>query len=158
MLPGMTSAALADDLALEPFWRAKRLDEMTAEEWEALCDGCGKCCLAKLEDVRTGEIAYTNVACRLLDTNTCRCRDYPDRQRHVKDCNRLTAATVVRLHWLPSTCAYKLVAAGRDLPLWHHLVCGDREAVHRAGMSVRGRAVSESRAGPLEHHIVNWPD
>ncbi|TVR82468.1 MAG: YcgN family cysteine cluster protein [Rhodospirillales bacterium] len=139
------------------FWRTKSLETMTASEWEALCDGCAKCCLAKLQDADTDEIAHTNVACRLLDLDTCRCGDYDRRQRRVPGCQVLTPSTVAHFQWLPSTCAYRLVAAGRDLPWWHHLVSGDRDLVHRVGASVWGRAVPEAEAGPLEHHIVTWP-
>lgn len=129
---------------------------MRSVEWEALCDGCGKCCLEKIEDGYTGEISYTNVACRLLDLGTCRCTRYTDRRRFVPNCEALTAEGVLALSWLPMSCAYRRLAEGHDLPDWHHLVCGDPEMVHRVGASVRGRAVAESRAGPLEHHIVTW--
>ncbi|MBL8660400.1 MAG: YcgN family cysteine cluster protein [Rhodospirillales bacterium] len=142
---------------LEPeYWKRRGLAEMSRAEWEALCDGCGKCCLEKIEDGYTGEISYTNVACRLLDVGTCRCTRYAERRRYVPNCEALTAETVLALTWLPSSCAYRLLAEGRDLPSWHHLVSGDPELVHRVGASVRGRAVPESRAGPLEHHIVTW--
>lgn len=140
-----------------PFWKHKTLGEMTAAEWELLCDGCGKCCLAKLQDDDSDEVAFTNVACRLLDLETCRCKNYAQRQRHVPACQRLTPANVGAFDWLPSTCAYRLVAAGKDLPWWHHLVSGDPDLVHRLGHSVRGKVVSETKAGPLEHHIVDWP-
>ncbi|MGE5546655.1 MAG: YcgN family cysteine cluster protein [Solirubrobacterales bacterium] len=131
---------------------------MSEAEWEALCDGCGKCCLHKLEDEDTGEIAYTNVACRLLNLGTCRCKDYDNRKRHVPDCVRLDPAQVGFLTWLPTTCAYRLLAEGQDLPWWHPLVSGDPNTVHQAGVSVRGRVIAENRAGPLEHHIVEWVD
>ena len=140
-----------------PFWKQKTLAEMTASEWESLCDGCGKCCLEKLEDCDSGEISHTNVACRLLNVDTCRCTRYEQRRRFVRDCVRLTPESVRGLGWLPSTCAYRLLADGKDLPWWHYLVSGDRETVHSAGISVQGRAVPERRAGPLEHHIVTWP-
>ena len=130
---------------------------MTTGEWESLCDGCAKCCLEKLEDVDTGAIAYTNVACRLLDLGTCRCTNYAERIRWVPDCVPLRHDNVADLHWMPSTCAYRLLAEGRDLPDWHPLVTGDAESVHRAGVSVRGRAVSERQAGDLEDHICTWP-
>lgn len=122
-----------------------------------MCDGCGLCCLHKLEDAETGEVHYTNVACRLLDLGSCRCGRYADRHRLVPDCLRLDPGNVAALAWLPPSCAYRLVAEGRDLPWWHPLVSGDPETVHRAGVSVRGRAVSERRAGDLEDHIVAWP-
>ena len=112
---------------------------MTSAEWESLCDGCGKCCLAKLEDEDTGEIHWTSVGCRLFDEKTCRCRDYPNRLAKVDDCVGLTPQNVGTISWLPSTCAYRLLAEGHDLYWWHPLVSGDPETVHRAGISVRGR-------------------
>ena len=136
------------------FWE-KPLAELSRAEWEALCDGCGKCCLHKLEDEETGELFRTNVACKLLDRRTGRCSDYRGRFAYVPDCVRLTLRGIGDLEWLPSTCAYRLRAAGESLPEWHYLICGDREAVHRAGMSVRGWTVSEVDAGELEHHIVD---
>ncbi|HUN53187.1 MAG TPA: YcgN family cysteine cluster protein [Candidatus Sulfotelmatobacter sp.] len=141
-----------------PFWRRKRLAEMTPVEWEQLCDGCGKCCLHKLEDVDTGEISYTNVACRLLDLGTCRCTDYKHRRKLVHDCLQLSPQAIRELKWLPPTCGYRLVDAGEDLYWWHPLVSGDPETVHQAGISVRGRAIAEARAGDLEEHIVDWKD
>lgn len=140
-----------------PFWKRKTLAEMTAEEWESLCDGCGKCCLEKLEDPDSGEVSYTNVACRLLNVHTCRCSRYEQRHRFVRNCVGLTPESVPDLAWLPSTCAYRLLAEGRDLPWWHYLVSGNSETVHAVGASVQGRAIPEKRAGPLEHHIVTWP-
>ncbi len=145
--------------ASEPFWRRKRLSEMTAAEWEALCDGCGRCCLNKLEDWDTGEIHWTNVACRLLDEETCRCRDYANRFEHVADCLKLDPESVRRPDWLPPTCAYRLVAEGRDLYWWHPLVSGDPETVHLAGVSVRGRTVPETGLEPedYEDFLAEWP-
>ncbi|MBK8173756.1 MAG: YcgN family cysteine cluster protein [Rhodospirillales bacterium] len=141
----------------QPFWKTKPLERMSRAEWESLCDGCGKCCLEKLEDADTGAISYTNVACRLLDIGTCRCSRYSERHRFVPNCEKLDASSVRMFSWLPSTCAYRLLAEGKDLPFWHHLISMDPELVHRVGASVRGRAVPENRAGPLEHHIVTWP-
>lgn len=141
-----------------PFWKSKRLDKMTRPEWESLCDGCAKCCLAKLEDEETGEIAYTNVACRLLDLGICRCTRYDERTRFVPDCVTLTPENVSQLRWMPSTCAYRLLAEGQDLPAWHPLVSGDPDSVHRAGISIRGRAVPEEKADDLENYIVTWPE
>ncbi|MCR4269084.1 YcgN family cysteine cluster protein [Nitratireductor sp. ZSWI3] len=123
----------------EPFWKTKSLAAMTEAEWESLCDGCGKCCLAKLEDEDTGEIHWTSVGCRLFDPEACRCRDYDNRLARVADCVRLTPQNVTTISWLPSTCAYRLVAEGRDLFWWHPLVSGDPETVHEAGASMLGR-------------------
>lgn len=128
---------------------------MSRQEWESLCDGCGKCCLHKLQDADTDEIFPTNVACRLLDVETCRCTDYSNRKVKVPDCVQLSPKTAGTLNWLPSTCAYRLIANGEDLPHWHPLVSGDSETVHVAGVSVRGRAVSETEAGPLGSHLVD---
>ncbi len=139
-----------------PFWERKRLDEMSVEEWESLCDGCGRCCLHKLEDEETGEVRYTRVACRLLDPVAIRCRRYAERRRFVPDCLQLTPELVARLGWLPETCAYRRVAEGRPLPSWHPLLTGDPESVHRAGMSVRGHTIDERDAGDLEDHL--WKD
>ena len=145
--------------AKNPFWREKTLEQMTAPEWESLCDGCARCCLNKLEDADTGAIEWTNVACLMLDEDACRCRDYENRQQTVSDCVPLTPQTVRTLTWLSPTCAYRLLAEGRDLYWWHHLVSGDRETVHQAGMSTRGRTVSENDvpAEDLEDFIVAWP-
>lgn len=131
---------------------------MTRAEWESLCDGCGKCCLHKLEDADTGDIRFTAVACRLLDPDTCRCTRYAQRKRLVPDCLILSAARARRTEWLPRTCAYRLLAEGKDLPRWHPLVSGDPASVHRAGMSVRGRTVRERDAGDLEDYVVTWVD
>ena len=137
-----------------PFWE-KPLAELDPGQWEALCDGCGKCCLHKLEDEVTGEVFATNVACRLLDRRTGLCTDYRNRRAFVPDCVRLTPESLARYDWLPSTCAYRLRAAGQKLPDWHYLISGDRESVHRAGQSTRGWTVTEADAGELEHHIVD---
>jgi uncharacterized protein len=140
-----------------PFWKRKRLSELTPAEWESLCDGCGKCCLLKVEFEDTGEILPTNVACRLLDGETCRCSNYPDRRTHVPDCIQLTPAETERLPWLPTTCAYRLVAEGKDLFDWHPLVSGNPDSVHAAGMSMRFRTISEDEIGDdLEDYIVDW--
>jgi hypothetical protein len=142
----------------EPFWQTKSLTDMSKAEWESLCDGCGKCCLHKLQDADTDEIFPTNVACRLLDLGSCQCTDYPNRKVKVPDCVQLSPETAGSLPWLPPTCAYRLLAEDKPLPDWHPLVSGDPESVHTAGISVRGRAVSEKRAGPLQSHLVDWPD
>ncbi len=143
-----------------PFWKRKTLAEMSLAEWESLCDGCGRCCLNKLEDDDTGEIFFTDVGCRLLDGQSCRCRDYADRTRVVEDCMQLTPQNAGELTWLPPTCAYKLLAEGRELYWWHPLISGDPESVHAAGVSVRGRVVASEeqvREEELEDHIVAWP-
>ena len=152
---------LPDPRQGEPFWRRKSLDEMDAAEWESLCDGGGRCCLIKLQDEDTDEVAYTDVGCRLLDGRTCRCRDYPNRQAEVPDCLRLTPEAVRDVSWLPRTCAYRLLGEGRDLPAWHPLVSGDPESVHRAGISVRGRVAGiegEFSVDELLDRLVTWPD
>jgi uncharacterized cysteine cluster protein YcgN (CxxCxxCC family) len=135
------------------FWE-QPLETLDRAQWEALCDGCGKCCLHKVEDAETGRIYPTNVACRLLDRETARCSNYRHRRALVPDCLRLTPAKLKTIEWLPTSCAYKLRAEGLPLPNWHYLVCGDPEEIHRRGMSVRGRTISEALAGDLENHIV----
>jgi uncharacterized cysteine cluster protein YcgN (CxxCxxCC family) len=139
------------------FWRDKPLRAMTRTEWESLCDGCGRCCVHKLEDEVTGETFPTNVACRLLDRHSGRCRDYRNRRAYVPECVRLTPEKVLELDWLPDTCAYLMLAQGKDLAPWHPLVSGDPESVHRAGISVRGWTVSEDDVGDLEDHILPLP-
>lgn len=140
----------------ERFWELP-IGKLNRQEWEALCDGCGKCCLHKLEDADTGDFYLTNVACKLLDIGTARCSDYRNRRTYVPDCVKLTPESAGRLPWLPDTCAYRLRTEGEPLPAWHYLICGDRQEVHRAGVSVAGKAVSEVMAGPIEQHIV-WPE
>ncbi len=129
---------------------------MSGAEWESLCDGCGRCCLNKLEDEETGQIHYTDVACRLLDLESCRCTSYEDRQRFVPDCRRLTPQNVGAIPWLPQTCAYRLLSEGRDLEWWHPLISGDPNTVIEAGISVKGRIVSERDTDDLEAHVVEW--
>lgn len=141
-----------------PFWKTKALHELNSEEWESLCDGCAKCCLIKLEDEDTAEVFYTDVVCHLLDQDTCRCTEYEDRKRLVPSCVRLRPDNLEALSWMPSTCAYRLVFEGQDLPKWHHLVCGDGHEVHKAGISVRGRATSEANVDDkdLPHRLTDW--
>jgi len=142
----------------KPFWETVALHDMTREQWESLCDGCGKCCLLKLEDEDTLELSYTNVACRLLDLGTCQCTRYEERARLVPDCVTLTPDIIPNLRWMPRSCAYRRIYEGKPLLWWHPLISGDPETVHAAGVSVRGRVISERRAGDVEDHIVDWPD
>ncbi len=138
----------------KPFWKTKTLKEMTKDEWESLCDGCGLCCLVKLENIDTSEIFVTNVACKYLDPKTCRCSDYKNRQKNVPDCISLTPKKVSTLNWLPNTCAYRLIDEGKDLYLWHHLISGDKETVHKAGISKKGTIVSEESVHNLEDYVI----
>ena len=143
----------------QPFWRTKKLWQMTPEEWESLCDGCGKCCLLKVEFEDTGEIEPTSVACRLMDPETCQCGDYPNRSTHVPDCIDLTKADLRALPWLPTTCAYRLLDEGKPLQWWHPLVSGDPNTVHEAGISVRNKTMSEDDLADeldLIHYIIDW--
>ena len=139
------------------FWEVKSLDEMSREEWESLCDGCGKCCLNKLEDEETGEVFYTDAACSLLDIETCRCRSYPERTRQVQDCLVLTPESTEKFHWLPKSCAYRRVIEKKPLNSWHHLVSGDPGSIHLAGASVRGWAISENEVSEdqMEERIID---
>ncbi len=140
------------------FWEDVPLAKLDRAQWEALCDGCGKCCIHKLEDEDTGELHATNVACRLLNRHSGQCSDYKHRHAFVPECIRLTPARLNDMDWLPSTCAYVRRAEGQPLPEWHYLVCGDREAVHKAGASVRGWTISEDEAGDLEYHLIDRDD
>lgn len=143
-----------------PFWETKTLEEMTNQEWESLCDGCGRCCLSKLEDIDTGAIAFTCVSCTLLETKTARCKDYANRFSKVPDCLAITAEMARTSPWLPPTCAYKRLAEGRGLAWWHPLVSGNPKTVVQAGVSAGGRVTSEDGVSQdeLENYIVNWPD
>jgi uncharacterized cysteine cluster protein YcgN (CxxCxxCC family) len=150
---------MSEPAPAEPFWKTLALSEMSSEQWESLCDGCGRCCLNKLLYEDTGEIAWTNVACTLLDGETCRCTDYPNRHARVADCQALTPENVPGLTWLPPTCGYRLVAEGRDLYWWHPLVSSDPETVHAAGISVKGKTLGEGEMTieDLEDYVVAWP-
>ncbi|NKC15923.1 MAG: YcgN family cysteine cluster protein [Gammaproteobacteria bacterium] len=142
------------------FWEEKRLEDMTPSEWESLCDGCGRCCLNKLEDMDTKEIFFTNVACELLGTQSCRCLRYTTRHKYIPDCIVLKPHTVAGNTALPTSCAYRRLAEGRPLAPWHPLISGDRRSVHEAGISVRGRTINEAHVheDQYEAHIVDWFD
>jgi len=140
----------------KPFWQSKSLQEMNKTEWESLCDGCGKCCLIKLEDADTKELFYTDVACHLLDASTCQCKDYSRRKKLVEDCLQLDVNDVEDFQWLPNSCAYRLLHEGKELPAWHYLLSGDRNTVHEQGMSVQNRVVSETKVLEIAEHIVHW--
>ncbi len=142
----------------EPFWKTKSLADMTPEEWDALCDGCGRCCLEKLEDNDTDKILYTAVACQFLDTYRCSCTVYEQRKKLVPDCLWLTPDNIIQFHWLPATCAYRILSEGKDLQWWHPLVSGDANTVHKAGISVRNKVISEKYVHPdeLEAYIIDW--
>ncbi len=128
----------------KPFWEAKRLEQMTVQEWESLCDGCGLCCLVRFEDEETGEVIPSRVSCKLFDTNLCRCTDYENRKKHVPDCIKLTPWNIEELEWMPKSCGYRRVWEGRGLADWHPLISGDPESVHRAGVSIRGQTINEA--------------
>ena len=148
-----------DQPSAQPYWETKSLAEMTNSEWEQLCDGCARCCLNKLEDWDTAEIIWTNVACTLLDGETCQCRDYGNRFEKVPDCLQLTPKLVSELSWLPPTCAYRLLNEGKPLPDWHPLITGDPQTVFDAGITVKGRTIPEDGIEPddYEDHMVKWP-
>ncbi|MDX1716529.1 MAG: YcgN family cysteine cluster protein [Anderseniella sp.] len=142
----------------KPFWQTKQLHEMTTEEWESLCDGCGRCCLVKLEDEDTGEIHDTDVSCQLLDCSTCRCTDYANRHEIVDDCIKLDVDKLEELRWLPRTCAYRLLWEGKPLFDWHPLVSGDPQSVHEAGVSVKDKVTNEREVAleDLVNRIREW--
>lgn len=144
---------------VQPFWKMKTLAQMTPAEWESLCDGCGKCCLVKLVDEDTETRFDTDIACKLFDGSTCRCKDYKNRKTIVPDCVILTTATIGQLSWIPKTCAYRLLSEGKDLPDWHPLVTGDPDSTHKAGFSVRNMTVPEGEIDEVDYqnHIVEWP-
>lgn len=142
-------------MTLRPHFWELPLGDLSAGEWEALCDGCGKCCLLKAEDEDTGRIYFSNICCKLLDKDKGCCTSYDNRRDYVPDCVSLTPETVGDIVWLPKTCAYRLRHENQPLPEWHYLICGDREAVHRAGESVRGWTVDEAEGQDLEEHLVS---
>jgi uncharacterized cysteine cluster protein YcgN (CxxCxxCC family) len=141
-----------------PFWQRKKLNEMSQAEWESLCDGCGQCCLQKLEDEETGDVFNTELVCRFMNQDTCRCTVYPERLKKVPGCTVLTPETVADYPWLPATCAYRTLAEGRPLADWHPLRSGDPESVHRAGVSVQGKVISEDQVpeDDWQEHIIHW--
>lgn len=141
------------------FWEQKSLSEMSRAEWEALCDGCARCCLVKLEDETSGEIFTSDVHCRLLEPESCLCSDYAHRFERVPECIKLEPSNVGTIEWMPPSCAYRRIAEGRGLAWWHPLISGDPATVHQAGISVRGRTVGETEVpeGEWEKHIVAWP-
>ncbi|MEP2102772.1 MAG: YcgN family cysteine cluster protein [Parasphingorhabdus sp.] len=139
-----------------PFWE-RPLDELDRAQWEALCDGCGKCCLLKAEDEDDGQIYMTNIACKMLDMQSAQCSDYRRRRYYVPDCVRLTRSKLDTFSWLPDSCAYKMRARGQPLPDWHYLISGDRETIHETGNSIRGKVITEVEAGPIEQHILDEP-
>jgi uncharacterized protein len=150
--PPTVTPPVASAAADAPFWERKTLDELSKTEWESLCDGCGRCCLLKLEDEDTAEIHLTRLACKLLDVGTCRCMDYANRHTKVPDCVAIDAEKVRTLGWLPETCGYRLVETGQPLAWWHPLVSGSPDTVHQAGISVRGWGLSETRVKPEHIH------
>ncbi len=157
---GKTRAESSNFMHTVPFWRSKSLDEMTREEWESLCDHCGRCCLYKLQDEESGKIYYTSIVCSLLDFSTGCCSRYTERSHLMPDCITLSTANIPQLHWMPSSCAYHLVAEGKDLPEWHPLRSGTPDSVKNAGISVCSYAIPDTEFNnldkELERHIIEW--
>ena len=147
-------------MAEQPFWQVKTLDQMTDEEWESLCDGCGRCCMNKLEDEDSGEVHFTRVACVLLDTETCRCSDYPARFDKVPDCLAVRPIDEQKLSWLPPSCAYRLLSEGKSLHNWHPLISGTQASVQQAGISMVGHCVSETFVPVADFisHVIDWQE
>lgn len=141
-----------------PFWQQTKLSDMTQDQWESLCDGCGKCCVLKLEDIDTGAIYYTDVSCKLLCTKTATCTNYQDRKRHVPDCVILRADNLDALHWMPESCAYRRLHEGRDLPAWHPLITGNKDAMKAANHSVANQVISEMNVAEADmpDHLFDW--
>ena len=149
---------MSADTEQQPFWKTRELCELTGEQWESLCDRCAKCCLIKLDFEDTGELCYTHLVCRYFDEQLCQCSCYADRTRKVPTCVQLTPHNLAAVHYMPATCAYRLLSEGKNLPWWHHLVSGSPEAVHEAGVSIRGKVLCEDLVVPddWEDHIVDW--
>ena len=142
----------------KPFWQSVKLADMTAAQWEAVCDGCAKCCLVKLQDEDSGEIVFTDIVCNLLDQQSCRCTHYEERTKLVPDCVKLTKDNLDKIDFMPPSCAYRLLHEGKDLPQWHPLVSGRADSVVEAGMSVKGRVIAEMAFdGDSEDRVVDWP-
>lgn len=142
----------------QPFWKTKTLKEMSDSEWESLCDGCGKCCLVKIEEEDTHELYFTGLHCKLLNSKTCQCSDYPNRKQYVPGCVKLTPDIVATVDWLPQSCAYRMVHEGKDLHDWHHLVSGDPTLVHKRGYSAKGKTVTEEGVSDEEsfNYLIDW--
>ncbi len=142
-----------------PWWKQKALQEMNREEWESLCDHCAKCCLIKLEDEEDATVYYTDIACDLLDGETCQCKDYANRAVSVPECLHLTPDNLEQLYWMPPSCAYRLLHEGKNLPSWHHLVSGDKQSIHRMKQSIKGRFTYAATVGEdqWEDRVVTWP-
>lgn len=140
------------------FWKEKTLAEMNPQEWESLCDGCARCCLHKLEDEDTADVFYTAVVCRYLEQESCRCRDYENRNVNVPNCVHLSIDKIDEFHWLPDTCAYRLLSESKELPWWHPLISGDRNTVAEAGITVTGKVIDERYVHPdgYDEHIIHW--
>ncbi len=141
----------------QPFWKTTEMSDMTLTQWESLCDNCGRCCLHKLEDEETGELAFTNVVCRLYDMKSCQCSDYKNRRKEVEGCLKLSP-DFIPVDWLPETCSYRLLEEGKDLPEWHPLVSGKKASLAAAGMSLKGKILPEDfvEDEDLEDHIIAW--
>ena len=145
-------------MAEKPFWQTVKLADMTAAQWEALCDGCAKCCLVKLQDEDSGEIVFTDIVCNLLDQQSCRCTQYEERTKLVPDCVKLSKDNLDKIDFMPPSCAYRLLHEGKDLPQWHPLVSGRADSVVEAGMSAKGRVIAEMAFdGDSEDRVVDWP-
>ena len=145
-------------MAEKPFWQTVKLADMTTAQWEALCDGCAKCCLVKLQDEDSGEIVFTDIVCNLLDQQSCRCTHYEERTKLVPDCVKLSKDNLDKIDFMPPSCAYRLLHEGKDLLQWHPLVSGRADSVVEAGMSVKGRVIAEMAFdGDSEDRVVDWP-